>query len=92
MNGIHICFGPPLVTERPLDPLEGYRLLVPYPFDWRGRLGKAVCDCTQVVEQYRPWIGLDWSHAPECAIEKHVQRYPGIQNFVEYTGVIAYTD
>lgn len=79
---------PEFVTERPESLDEGYRMLVPYPIElkWRDRLGKAVCDCEQVIECYRPWQGITWSHHPDCAIEKHLRRYPGIHNIVENPG------
>ena len=93
---IHICFQPPWKDEKPeitaenMD--EGYRVFVPYKFDFRDTLGKATCDCQLCIETYRPWIGVDWRHHPDCAIEKHIRRYPGIQNFVEWTGSIAHTE
>jgi hypothetical protein len=95
MSEIHICRAPGFVTEKPTDIDQGYRMLVPYPpkLKYREKLGKVVCDCTQVIEMYRPWIGLSWSHHPDCAIEKHLRRYPGIYNFVENAGgIFAHTE
>ena len=76
---------------KPLDIDQGYRMFIKYRFDWRPKLGKATCDCDMVLEVYRPWIGWHWEHEPNCAIEKHLRRYPGILNFVEYSSIIAHT-
>jgi|SRR6185369_5444046 len=54
----------------------------------RDQLNKAN---NMVLEVYRPWIGYHWEHEPDCAIEKHIRRYPGIQNFIEYSSIIAHT-
>jgi len=71
---------------------EPYKCLVPYKFSWRAKLGRAVCDCAQVIEVYEPWYGVHWEHTQECAIEKHIRRYPGIQNLVPWTGILATSD
>lgn len=94
MSHLHICFGPPLTDEKPENWMDvGYRILVPYPFDWREKLGKATCDCTMVFETDRPWLGRHWTHHPDCAIEEHLRRYPGIYNFVENAGgMFAHTE
>lgn len=89
---IHICYLPKLVKRKPKDPMKGYRMLVPYKFDWRERLGKVECDCKLIIECYRPWYGFNWSHHPDCAINRHIERYPGILNIVPWDGIIAYTD
>jgi hypothetical protein len=93
MSEIHVCWAPDFVTDKPTDIFQDYQMLVPYKFNFREKLGKVECDCTEVIECYRSWIGLCWSHHPDCAIEKHLRRYPGIYNIVENAGgIFAHTE
>lgn len=86
-----VCGSYPKLTKRkPKNWFDkGYRIRIPYPFKWREKLGKVECDCATVIETYRIWYGFDITHDENCAIEKHVRRYPGILNFIDYSGIIA---
>lgn len=90
-SSIHICFAPPFVDTVPDDIDVGYRIIVPYPQIERERLGKVECDCKEVVKMYRPYIGVSLHHSGGCAIRKHLFRYPGILNFVEWSDCIAHS-
>lgn len=82
-----ICGGrPALTTEKPKDWIDrGYNIVIPYPFgDYRETLGKVTCDCTQLYESFQPWYGTDYWHMDDCAIGKHLKRFPGIANLVDY--------
>lgn len=69
--------------RRPKNWIEcGYKIVVPYRFKWRAKLGKATCTCTTVREHYQPYYGTTWYHADDCAIIRHLKRYPGIENFM----------
>lgn len=94
MTCMSICsLNAPLVMVLPSDIEQPYRMLVGYRFDWREKVGKVECDCQIIEEVYRPWLGWHWNHLPECAIEKHLRRYPGIHNLVPNAGgVIVYAD
>ena len=79
--------------RRPKNWFErGYKIVVAYPFKWRAKLGKVECDCKEVEEHYQPWYGYSWFHLPECAMMKHLHRYPGITNLIEVSSLIAQTD
>jgi hypothetical protein len=80
----------PEITEANMD--EPYRVRIPYPFEWRVKLGRVECDCQTVVKWYRPWHGIGWLHERDCAIFRHVKRYPGILNSVEVSDFIAHTN
>ena len=71
---------------------RGYKIMIPYPFKWRTKLGRAECDCQQVEEHYQPWYGFSWFHVPECAVMKHLERYPGIRNLIEVYSLIAQSE
>ena len=83
---IHICGGTKhwkVMKKRPKDWREkGYKIKQPYFLKWRAKLGRARCDCTEVIEVYQPWYGTTLSHAEGCAILKHIERYPGMNNFM----------
>ena len=59
-----------------------YKAIVPYPFKWRSKLGKVVCDCKEVVEAYQPYYGWTIYHEDDCATMKHLRRYPQMENFM----------
>lgn len=91
-----ICGGRHQITKRkPKNWFDnGYCMIVPYRFKNRITLGKATCDCKEIIEDFQPWYGYTWSHNKDCAIEKHIKKYPGIQNFFSDTdlSIIAQSD
>ena len=91
-----ICgdFAMPITKEKPVDWInKGYKIMVPFPFKDRPKLGKAICDCKEVLEHFAPWYGTTWYHLNDCAMMKHLKRYPGIQNLIEGDfSIIAQTD
>jgi hypothetical protein len=65
----------------------------PFKFKWRAKLGTVECNCTEVEVHYQPWYGFSWYHMKECAIGKHLKKYPGILNLIEvYFPLIAQSD
>lgn len=78
-----------LTTKRPKDFMKDYKIIVPYPFKWRDKIGKVICDCKEVEESYMPYYGRTWTHSEDCAMMKHLRRYPGIANLIEVSNVIA---
>lgn len=93
-NGIAICGNFNELTKRkPKNWIErGYKIVIPFNFKWRDKLGKVECDCAEVEEHYQPWYGFSWYHLKSCAIVKHVEKYPGILNLVEWDRCFAQTD
>lgn len=85
---IILCNNYPVLThDKPENwTNEGYQIQIPYPFEERKTLGKATCDCTIIKVTYQPWYGISWHHGQNCAIKKHIRRYPGILNIVEDAG------
>ena len=61
-----------------------YKAIVPYPFKWRTTLGKVECDCVEIVEAYQPYYGWTYFHSKECAVIKHYNKYPQMENFIGY--------
>ena len=93
-NGISICGNFVKPTKRkPKNWVErGYKMLVKYPFKWRRKLGKVECDCAEVEEHYQPYYGFSWYHGKDCAMMKHLRRYPGISNLIEVDECIAQSE
>lgn len=83
-NGIAICGGTPALSKkRPENWIDtGYTIVKPFDFKWRAKLGRATCDCKEIIESYQPYYGFTWRHSKECAIIKHIKKYPGIQNLL----------
>lgn len=68
--------------RRPKNWIEqGYKMIVPFRFKWRAKVGRVECNCIEVKEHFQPWYGTTWIHSDACAIRAHLKRYPGIQNF-----------
>ena len=85
-NGAHVIGNfNKLLRKKPKGWIEnGYKIIVPFDFKWRERIGKVECDCKEVEEHFMPWYGTSWYHSPECAILKHLEAHPGIANLVQY--------
>lgn len=70
---------------RPKDWFDrDYKAIIPWDNmfkDWkRPTLGKATCNCKEVIECHQPYYGRTWYHADECAIVKHMEKYPQMLN------------
>jgi len=89
-----ICGGKALLKNRkPKNWIDvGYTIKVPFEFKWRGKLGKVKCDCTEVTENYQPWYGFTWYHSDECAMMKHLDKYPQMENLIEVSRIITFSD
>lgn len=42
---------------------------------------KEECDCKEMIESFQPWYGFTFYHSDDCAIVKHIERYPQMQSF-----------
>lgn len=73
-----------LTRRKPKGYNKDYKIIIPYPFKWREKIGGIECDCTEVEEHFQPWYGFDWYHSPTCAILKRIERHPGIQNLFQF--------
>lgn len=75
---------------------KGYKIVVPYRFKWRHKIGKVECDCKVCEEHYRPWYGFSWFHSKDCALMKYIGLHPQINNLRQYHDIdlslIAETD
>jgi hypothetical protein len=68
---------------KPRDWIDrDWKAIIPYPFEWRSKIGKVECDCVEVVEAYQPYLGSTWFHSKECATIKHLNKFPQMQNFM----------
>lgn len=87
-NGIHISGNFNKITKRkPKNWIEtGYKIVVPYQFKWREKIGKVTCDCTTCEEHYLPWYGTSWYHNDDCALMKYIDSRPQILNLNQYYG------
>ena len=62
----------------------GYKIIVPYKFEWRDKIGKVECDCKECEEHYMPYYGIDWYHSKDCALMKLIEKRPQILNLWQY--------
>lgn len=65
---------------------KGYKMIVPYKFKWRHKIGNVECDCKVCEEHFQPWYGITWFHSKECALMKHIDKHPQILNLNQYYG------
>ena len=63
---------------------NGYKIIVPYDFKWRHKVGKVECTCVTCEEHYQPWYGTSWHHSKDCAMIKHIEKNKGIFNLKQY--------
>ncbi len=69
--------------RKPKNWIEnGYTIRVPFDFQWRATLGKVTCDCTEVIERFEPYYGFTFFHSENCAIRKHLEKYPQMENLL----------
>lgn len=96
--GIHVSGNfNPLTEAKPENWIDtGYKIIVPFEFKWRHKVGKVECDCTECEEHFQPWYGYSWYHSKECALIKHLKKHPQICNLYQFAGrdfdLIAQTD
>jgi len=85
-NGIHISGNFNKITNRkPKNWIEiGYKIVVPYMFKWRHKIGKVECDCKECEENYMPYYGCTWHHSKDCSFMKYIDRRPQILNLWQY--------
>lgn len=86
-----------LTKRKPKDwIITGYKIIIPYRFKWRDKIGKIKCDCETCEEHYQPWYGVSWFHSKECALMQYIRKKPQICNLRQYIGcdlsLIGYTD
>ena len=86
-NGIHICGNfNPVTKRKPRNWVStGYKILVPYKFKWREKIGNVECDCKECEEHYQPFYGWSWVHLKDCALMKFIERRPQILNLSQYS-------
>lgn len=78
---------------RPRDWIDrDYKAIVPFTFKWRAKVGKAECDCSEVIEAYQPWYGFSYYHLDDCAIMKRYGKYPQMANLGVYPRCFAQSE
>lgn len=87
-NNVIICGNFAKVTKRrPRNWVDkDYKIIVPFRFGWRHKLGNVECNCNTCYEHYQPYYGYSWYHMEDCAILKHLEKHPGIANLNQYYG------
>ena len=61
-----------------------WKAIIPYPFEWRAKLGKVECNCKEVIEAYQPYYGSTFSHSDDCAVMVHFRKHPQMQNIGDF--------
>lgn len=75
----------PLTKRKPKNWIDkNYKIMVPYDFKWRHKIGKVECDCKECEEDYMPWYGMSWYHSKDCALMKYVESHPQLKNLNQY--------
>ena len=85
-NGIVICGNfSKLSTKKPKNWWnKDWKILRPYFFKWREKIGKVECDCKEVEEHYQPYYGSTFFHSEECALIKQLEEKPQLKNLWAY--------
>lgn len=85
-NGGHISGNFRKLTKRkPKNWINvGYKIIVPFDFKWRHKVGKVECTCKECEEHYQPWYGTSWFHSKDCELIKHIEKRPQILNLNQY--------
>lgn len=88
-QGFHISGNFNKLTKRkPRNWIDkGYRIIVPYKFKWRDKIGNTECDCKEIEEHFEAYYGASWYHNDECALIKKINARPQICNLQQYYGV-----
>ena len=63
---------------------KDYKVIVPFDFKWRKKIGKVTCDCKEVLECYMPYYGFTWYHSEECALIRLLKEKPHLKNLPAY--------
>jgi len=75
-----------ITKKKPKDWWDkDYKVMVPYPFKWREKIGGIECDCNEVLECHQPYYGCDWYHSEECALIKRIKEKPQLMNLWQYS-------
>lgn len=87
-NGNHISGNfNPITKSKPKNWIEtGYKIIIPFSFKWRHKIGKVNCDCTECEEHFQPYYGFTWYHSKECSLMKHIEKYPQIGSLPQFCG------
>jgi hypothetical protein len=87
-NGVHVLGNfNKLTKRRPKGWMQnGYKIIVPYKFKWREKIGSVECDCKECEEHFAPYYGVEWYHVKECALMKYIDKKPQILNLWQYAG------
>lgn len=82
------------IGKQDFENPDGYEMTVPFKFKWRKNIGKVVCDCKEVVENYAPFYGFTWYHSNDCALMKYISSRPSLKNLwqVDTSTVIAQSE
>jgi hypothetical protein len=74
-----------ITKKKPKNWIEkGYKIMIPFKFKWRHKIGNVVCDCKECLECYKPYYGFDIYHSKDCAIMILLDKRPQIQNLRQY--------
>jgi hypothetical protein len=87
-NGIHISGNfNKLTKNKPRNWVNrGYKIVVPFTFKWRHKIGKVECDCKVCEEHYQPWYGVSFYHSKGCAFVEEFNKRPQLLNLWQYSG------
>ncbi len=87
-NGAHISGNfNPITKRKPKNWIQtGYKIIIPFPFKWREKIGNVECDCKECEEHYAPYCGVEWYHMKDCALIKLLDKRPQILNLWQYCG------
>lgn len=70
--------------KRPKDWAErDSKWIEPYNLKWRAKIGKVECDCKEIEYTFQPYYGFTLYHMSDCALGKHLKKYPGIYNLID---------
>jgi len=88
-NGIVLCGNfNKLSRKKPKNWIDrGYKIIVPYKFKWRAKIGKVRCTCKEVEEHYQPYYGVNWYHTKDCAMMQYIQKKPQILNLWQFSEI-----
>ena len=74
-----------ITKEKPENYDEDYKVMVPYPFKLREKIGGVECSCKEVLECFMPYYGFDWYHSDGCELMKKVKQKPSLMNLWCYS-------
>lgn len=86
-----------LTKRKPKNWYEtGYKIIVPFTFKWRHKIGNVKCTCKNMEEHYQPYYGWSWFHEEGCAYVEVFKKRPQLCNLNPFYGkdidLIAMTD